>query len=106
MTTPLLVNTDTAPLITAILTNDAESGPLDLTDASSVRIQVRLASERGFRIDAACAIVDAVAGSVSYQLGENDLDFEGACKVRFLVTWNDTTRQHTVPALDLTIEPQ
>jgi hypothetical protein len=106
MTTPVLVYTDTAPLIEAVITNDAASAPLDLTDATSVFIQVRLADDRRMKINGVCTIVDATAGSVSYQLATGDLDFEGACKVRFLVVWNDSRRQHTTPQIDLTVEPE
>ncbi len=36
MATPLLVNLDTAPVLTATLTNDATDAALDLTNASLV----------------------------------------------------------------------
>lgn len=106
MATPILVNSDTAPLLTATLTDDSTSGALDLTDAVAVYLQVRRSDDRRFLINSECTITSAVAGAVEYQLQAGDLDFDGECSVRFLVIWSDGTRQHTVPAIDMTVEPQ
>lgn len=106
MTTPLLVNLDTAPTIAGVLTNDLTGDPLDLTTASFVYLQLRRADDRRFLVNALCDIVDAAAGEVEYELQTEDLDFTGDCKLRFLVIWSDARRQHTVPALDVTIEAQ
>ena len=101
MTTPLLVYFDTAPTITATI--DRGGAPVDLTGCT-VYIQIRRVTDRRFLINAPCDIVSAALGQISYNLLVNDLDFVGACKLRFLVIYPDTRRQHTVPALDLTVE--
>jgi hypothetical protein len=106
MTTPVLVETDTAPTLSAVLTNDSTSAPLDLSSADSVFFQLRLESERRFKVNGECDITDATAGEVEYALGENDLDFVGSCLARFLVVWGDGRRQHTTPAISIEVQSQ
>lgn len=105
MTTPVLVQTDTAPLATAIITNDATAAPENLTGCT-VYFQVRKTSDRRFQIDGLCTITDATAGAVSYQFAAGDLDFAADCYVRFLVIYGDGRRQHTTPQIDLTVQEQ
>lgn len=106
MTVPLLVQTDTAPTLTATLTDDETGAPLNLTTATSVTFQLRRVTDRRFLINAACSIVSAAAGTVEYTLQPTDLDFAGECQARFLVLWNDGTHIHTTPAILITVEPQ
>jgi hypothetical protein len=103
--TSLLVQTDTAPTATAIITNDATGAPLPLAGCQ-VYFQVRKTTDRRFQIDGLCAITDADAGAVSYDFAPDDLDFAADCYVRFLVIYPDSRRQHTVPQIDLTVQEQ
>ena len=106
MATPVLVQTDTQPTLTAVLTRDDTGAVLDLTTATSVYFQLRKVADPRFLIDAPCDITSAATGVVEYTLTGDDLDFNGPCLARFLVNWNDGTRQHTTPAISVTVEAQ
>lgn len=101
----LLVERDTAPTITGVITNNLTGQPEDLTGCQ-VYFQLRLQIDRRFRVDGLCTVTDAAAGAVSYSFDPGDLDFDGACYARFLVVYPDSRRQHTVPPLDVTVSPQ
>ena len=103
--TNILVSLDTAPSILGIITDTTTGDPIDLTGAT-VYFQLRLATERRFRIDALCTITDAAHGEVRYDLLAGDLDFDGECYGRFLVIYSDLRRQHTIPQLPISIELQ
>lgn len=103
--TAILIESDTAPTINGTITETAAGTPLDLTSCT-VFLQVRLADERRFRINAECTIEEPLLGTVSYDLTSTDLDFSGACLARYLVVFGDNRRQHTTPAIEITIEPQ
>jgi hypothetical protein len=105
MATPILISTDTAPTISAVITNDQTAAPLDLSDCL-VYFQLRLTNQRRFLINALCDITDATAGEVEYQLAAEDLDFDGECQARFLVIFPDLRKQHTTPAVLVTVEAQ
>lgn len=104
--TAILVETDTSPLINGVITDDLTGSPKDLTGAA-VYFQMRLVTERRFRIVGACTIIGLpTAGTVQYLLQEDDLDFSGECLARFLVVDDQDRRQHTVPPLEITVQPQ
>lgn len=105
MATPVLISTDTSPTLTAIITRDDTMTPLDLTGCT-VFFQLRLVDDSRFVVNAVCSITNASAGAVSYTLSDADLDFDGACLARFLVIFADLKRQHTTPAIAVTVAPQ
>jgi len=102
--TAILVSSDTAPTITGIISDSAGS-PVDLT-ASTVYFQMRLVKDKRWKVNGLCTITDAPAGAVSYDLTADDLDFAGACLARYLVIYSDSRRQHTTPAIEVTVEVQ
>jgi hypothetical protein len=102
----ILIDGDTAPTINGTITDSTTGDPLNLTSCT-VYFQLRRASDRRFLINAECDIISASAGTVSYDLTAADLDFGAAdCLARFLVVYPDATRQHTTPALSVTVEAQ
>lgn len=98
-----LVERDTAPIVSAVISDT--NGVLNLT-GSTVYFQLRLANEKRFRIDAECDITGPTVGEVEYTIAAGDLDFSGDCLARFLVVYPDGVRQHTVPALSITVSAQ
>jgi baseplate upper protein BppU len=103
--TAILIETDTAPTLTGTITLTAAGTPLDL-QGCTVYFQLRLVDERRFRINAECNIEDSTAGTVSYDLTAEDLDFTGSCQARFLVVFGDGRRQHTNPPVEVSVNPQ
>lgn len=99
--TTILVETDTAPILYSTISD--QEGPLNLSGAT-VHFLLRRGNERRFRIDGECTIVDAATGRVRYQIQPDDLDFSGECEARFLVVFDDATRQHTVPPIPVTVQ--
>lgn len=99
----ILVSQDTAPTISATLSNS--EGVLDLTGCD-VFFQMRLVNEKRWKINAECLVEAPTTGVVTYALQPEDLDFAGECQARFLVIYPDDTRQHTVPATSITVEAQ
>jgi hypothetical protein len=101
--TDILVEADTAPLIQATLTDSVTgAAPTGLASAT-VFFQLRLISDRRYRINAECDILDAAAGLVSYELQPEDLDFDGECQAQFLVVFADQTRQTTAVPIPVTV---
>lgn len=104
--TSILIDGDTAPTINGTITDTTTGLAQDLTGCT-VYFQLRRASDRRFLINAVCDIVSAAAGTVSYDLSDSDLDFGAAdCVARFLVVYPDATRQHTTPAVEVTVQSQ
>ncbi len=102
---PTLIESDTAPTLYGTLTETDSGDPLDLSGAT-VFFQMRLATERRFKINAECTVISPTAGTVSYTLDNSDLDFAGDCLARFLVVYGDARRQHTNPAIEVTVAQQ
>jgi methyl-accepting chemotaxis protein len=101
--TDILVEGDTAPLIQAVLTDTVTGDPVPGLASATVYFQLRLISDRRFRINAECDIIDPAAGTVSYELQPEDLDFDGECQAQFLVVFADQTRQTTAVPIPVTV---
>lgn len=91
---------DTQPSIYGTLTNISEA---DL-GAATVRFQMRLTTEFRYRVDGSATVVDAAAKSVRYDWEVGDLDEPGDYVSRWLVTFSDTTTEHSLPANTITVE--
>lgn len=89
---------DTVPVTATLYADDAETTPLDLTNATAVTFHMAIqALEPGTpKVEAACTITDAVNGRVSYAPAAGDTDTAGTYLAEFEVTWNDGTVQ-TLP---------
>lgn len=85
---------DTAPVIVATL-KDSAGAPINLTGAS-VRFRMRLLLGTVLKVDAAVTIVDALAGTVSYQWALADTDTAGTYLVEWQITYAGGAVQ-TVP---------
>lgn len=97
------VQYDTAPTIFGTLV--ADSAPLDLTSATSVRFQMRQANSFRYVIDAAATIVTPAAGAVRYDLVNGDLDNAGSFIARWEVHFSDGSVQHSEPENTVTVDP-
>jgi len=91
---------DTEPSIYGTLTNISEA---DL-GAATVRFQMRLANEFRYRVDAVATITSAATREVRYDWALGDLDEPGDYVSRWLVTFSDTTTEHSLPANTITVE--
>lgn len=91
---------DTQPSITGTLTNITE----EELGAATVRFQMRLTTEYRYRVDAAAVVVSAAARTVRYDWAVGDLDEPGDYVSRWLVTFADTTTEHSLPANTITVE--
>lgn len=96
---------DTAPTIFGALTN-TDGTPMDLTDATEVRFQMRPVGTFAYTVDGEADIVaPATAGSVSYDWSAGDLGAPGEYAARWQITWSDGTIQHTEPENTITVDP-
>ena len=102
MTDLSYVTGDTAPSIFGTLTT-TDGQPFDLS-AATVRFQMRLAIDNRYSVDAPAEIVDAEAGTVRYDWQAGDLDEPGDYVSRWLITFTDSNKEHTLPANTLTVE--
>lgn len=98
----ILIETDTAPTLHGTLTDVTTGDPLDLSGAT-VFFQMRLKTDRRFRVNAACDIVSAADGTVSYDFADDDLDFEGESQAQFMVVYPGGAHQTTAVPIDITV---
>lgn len=94
---------DTSPPVTATLTND-DGTVKDLTAATGLRFQMRLAMDRRFLVDAEADVVTAAAGTVKYEWADEDTDTPGEYVSRWRIVWNDGSIEHTEPENTISIE--
>lgn len=95
---------DTAPSIFGTLT-DSDGQPFDLTDAT-VRFQAWLTMDRRYSIDSVAVIVGAATdGEVRYDLATGDLSEPGEFSSRWLITFTDSSLEHTIPANTFSVAP-
>ena len=94
---------DTAPSVYGSLVIDGV--PLDLTGAT-VRCQMRLTSDRRFKVDGAAVVLSPTAGTVRYDWGPDDLSTAGEYILRWEVTFGDGSIQHSEPENTITVDPE
>jgi len=105
MTDIVLVQGDTRPVLNAVLMIQGTTTPINLTNCS-VKFQMRRSDDKQYTVNGACSVVDAVAGSVSYTLGTNDLNTPGDYVVQFEVTYPDTRVQTTATLIPIKVRRQ
>jgi hypothetical protein len=76
--------------------------PVVLTSAT-VFFQLRLINDRRYLINAECQILSPTAGTVSYELQPEDLDFDGECQAQFKVVFIDGSIQTTAVPIPVTV---
>jgi 5-hydroxyisourate hydrolase-like protein (transthyretin family) len=105
--TEIVVQGDTAPTLEAVI-HDADNAeaPLDLTNATSVAIQMRKPDDRRYTVNAQVDIITAVDGRVSYTWGPNDLAVPGEYQIQFEVTFNDGKIQTTRTPITIEVRRQ
>lgn len=101
-----IVQNDTRPTINGTLKVASTGEPLDLTDATSVRFQMRKADDRRYTVNAVAVFVDRVAGRVSYSWSANDLSVPGTYVAQWEVHWSDSTEQTTDPPNSIEVRRQ
>jgi hypothetical protein len=100
------VQEDTSPVILATLHDDTSSAvPINLTNAT-VKFQMRRSDDKYYRVNAACSVVDAAAGKVSYTWAAGDLKVPGDYIVQFEVTFTGGRIQTTATAIPVTVRRQ
>jgi hypothetical protein len=100
--TTILVEGDTAPTILATINDDVTGSPVNLTGCT-VYFQLRRVADRRFLVNAAADIVTPAAGTVAYNLANDDLDFDAECQAQFLVIFTDLRRQTTAVPIPVTV---
>jgi hypothetical protein len=78
---------------------------VDLTSATSVDFQMRLAMDRRFLVDAPADIITAAEGTVRYDWADGDLATPGDCVGRWQINWSDGSTQHSDPVNGITVSP-
>jgi hypothetical protein len=78
---------DTLPLLQATL-YDATGLPINLTGAT-VKLKVRGVFDSVLKVNAACTIVNALLGTISYQWTAVDCDTAGEYYLEFEIVFND-----------------
>jgi hypothetical protein len=97
------IQNDTAPSIFGTLAINGVA--VNLTSASGVKFQMRLATDRRFTVDAAAVVVTPAAGAVRYDWAAGDLATAGDYVARWQVTFGDGSIQHSEPENTITIDP-
>lgn len=91
-----LVQNDSAPSVFGHLT-DSDGTDINLTGCT-VRFQMRESIDNRFQVNAVAVVVDAPTGSVRYDWQAGDLSLVGTFDVRWLITFADSSTEHTDPA--------
>lgn len=102
-----LVQGDTGPSINGTLRLTRTEAPLDLTNATAVRFQMRQDNDRRYTVDATASIVgDPEDGAVLYEWEDGDLNVAGDYICQWEITWSDGKIQTTEPANTITVRRQ
>ena len=86
---------DSLPTIQAALIN-ADSTPLDLSDALGVRFIMRGTGSGQVKVNAGAVVVDPAGGVVRYDWSGTDTDTPGAYQGEWEISWPGDKKQ-TVP---------
>jgi hypothetical protein len=100
-----LVQGDTRPDIQSTL-KTAAGTPIDLTEATEVRFQMRLIDGERYVVNAAAEILVEDAGSVRYVWDENDLAMVGDYYGQWQISWSDGSIQTTNPPNTIEVRRQ
>jgi hypothetical protein len=96
-----LVQGDTAPDVEATLRvrqEDDTYAPLDLTNATSVRFQMKRAGTNVYEVDEEATIVTPETGAVRYSFQPGDLNQWGDFEIQWEIHWDNGDEQTTTPA--------
>jgi len=89
---------DIRPPLEATISRPEDSGPVDLTNASSVSVYARAPDGTMEITDAAATIDDAANGAVSYSAGSGELAVAGEYQIEWKVYWaGDDTDSERFP---------
>ena len=101
-----LVQGDTRPSLDGTIRRTVSGDPLDLTNADSVKFQMRKDDDRHYTVDAAATFIDKPTGRVRYEWEEGDLNNPGDYIGQWEIVWNDDTVQTTFPANTISVRRQ
>ena len=101
-----LVQGDTGPDIEATLRLHDGDTPLDLTDATEVRFQMRRVHSDQYAIDRPAEIMDATQGRVMFVIIDGDLAQWGDYIAQWEIHWSDGTVTTTNPANTVEVRRQ
>lgn len=102
----IFVQGDTSPSITTTLTEEETGDPLDLSNATGVRFQMRKGDDRRYTVNGEAQILDPVHGKCAYSWGANDLSVPGEYQFQWEVTYIGGRIQTTAPVETLVIRRQ
>lgn len=101
-----LVQGDTGPSLNGALKLKATQEPLDLTNATAVRFQMRQDNDRHYTVDEEAVVVNAEDGLVRYDWADGDLSVFGDYICQWEITWSAGPVQTTEPANTITVRRQ
>lgn len=101
-----LVQGDTRPALDGTLRTTSSGVVLNLTDAASIRFQMRKEDDRLYTVDSPATILVPASGTVRYEWNEGDLNNPGDYIAQWEILWNDDTVQTTNPPNSITIRRQ
>lgn len=93
----VLVQGDQLPALDGTIFLTLTKAPMDLTDAVSVRFQMRRPNDRRYTIDAPAQFVQRAEGKVRYEWAANDLAATGLFQAQWEITWPGNKTQTTHP---------
>lgn len=102
-----LVQGDTRPSVNGTLKITRTQAPLDLTNATEIRFQMRQDNDRHYTVDeVATTVGDPEDGLVRYDWEDGDLNVAGDYICQWQIEWNDGNFQTTEPANTITVRRQ
>lgn len=104
--TVTFVQADTAPPVLATIHDQADPTQVLNLVGATVKFQMRGANDRYYRVNAACTIVNAPGGEVSYAWAAGDLSVPGDYIVQFEVTFPSGKIQTTAVPIPITVRRQ
>ena len=103
MSDVVFVQGDTGPDITATVSRDDGSGPVDLSTVENVHFQMRMPDNKRFTVNALADVVNAGQGMVKYSWGPNDLSVPGDYEVQWVLKFKDGKVITTAHPNDITV---